>query len=196
MLARLHHETRACHAIADADRLDTLGASSSRSEYLAVLSRIYGFERSVETAMWMTIRLDEVIDVRDRAHLRLLRADLRALGVVDASKLPRATTVITFRDAASALGWVYAVERNTLLHAHIDARLRARMPTILEKASAYLVGNARSCRNRLRELGVAMDRLSNDPSAAERIVAAAHAAFRAQHRWYDLAARPKLRLVG
>jgi hypothetical protein len=47
----------------------------------------------------------------------------------------------------------------------------------------------------LRDLGTAMDCIARDPAAAERIVAAAKAAFRAQHSWYEIAVPPRMQVA-
>ena len=48
--------------------------------------------------------------------------------------MPRCSTVFPFRTPAEALGWIYVVERNTLLHAVVERHLRSRMPDVLKTA--------------------------------------------------------------
>lgn len=194
MLGRLSRETKPYHQAADNDRLSMLGAAADRGRYAAFLSRVYGFESPLEAALLLTDGLDPWLDTRDRGHLRLLRADLQALGMTDPNALPRCSTVMPFRHPADALGWVYAVERNTLLHGLIERHLRTRLGDALKVAGSYLAGQQRSNGQRIRDLGNAMDRLAKDPGCGDRIVAAAKAAFRAQHNWYDVAA-PRQRVA-
>ena len=195
MFARLSRETKQHHALADNYRLTMFGGGTDLACYTAFLKLIYGFEAPVESALQMTTGLDEWIDFRGRGQLRLLRSDLQALGVVDPSSVQRCSTVFPFRHAAEALGWMYVIERNTLLHGVIERHLRGRLPEVLRAAGSYLAGLQRSSGLRLRDLGGAMDIVSTDASTAERIVLAAKAAFRAQHGWYDRAVPPRVRVA-
>lgn len=195
MLSRLNRETRQHHQIADGDRLAILGAACDRPHYAQFLQRIYGFEGPLEAALLMTDGVDKWIDLRDRGHLRLLRADLQSLGVADPNRLARCSTVFPFRSPAEALGWIYAVERNTLLHGVIERHLRGRMPEVLKTAGSYLAGQQRSNGQRFRDLGDAMDRIAKDPACAERIVSGAKAAFRVQHGWYEVAVPPRVHVA-
>ncbi len=161
-----------------------LGFAVDRTRYAAFLARVYGFEAPLDVAIVMTDGVTPWIDLRDRGHLRLLRADLQALGSRELEVLPRCSTVLPFRHPAEALGWSYAIERNTLMHGTIERHLRTRLPDVLKVAGSYLAGQQRSNGQRMRDLGAAMDRIAKDSGGAETIVAAAHAAFRMQHRWY------------
>ena len=105
MLGRLSRETKHYHQSADNDRLAMLGVAADRSQYAAFLARVYGFKSPLEAALMMTDGLDQWLDMRDRGHLRLLRADLQALGVSDPNTLPRCRTIFPFRHPADALGW-------------------------------------------------------------------------------------------
>src|SRR5438874_2798011 len=107
MLGRLSRETKFHHQAADNDRLAMLGAAADKGRYAAFLSRVHGFEAPLEAALLMTDGLDQWVDMRDRGHLRLLRADLTALGVTDPKTLPRCATIFPFRHSAEALGWIY-----------------------------------------------------------------------------------------
>lgn len=195
MLSRLNRETRQYHQVADGDRLSMLGAAADKSHYASFLARIYGFEAPLEAALLMTDGLEQWLDLRDRAHLRLLRADLQALGIADPNQLKRCSTIFPFRHPAEALGWIYVVERNTLLHGVIERHLRGRMPEVLRSAGAYLAGQQRSNGLRIRDLGAAMDRIAKDAASAERIVSGARAAFRVQHGWYEVAVPQRLHVA-
>lgn len=195
MLSRLNRETGRYHQAADSDRLSMLGVAADRSHYASFLARVYGFEAPLEAALLMTDGLEQWLDLRDRGHLRLLRADLQALGIADPNQLRRCSTVFPFRHPAEALGWVYAIERNTLLHGVIERHLRSRMSEVLKSAGSYLAGQQRSNGQRLRDLGGAMDRIAKDPTNVERIIAGAKAAFRAQHGWYEVAVPARLHVA-
>lgn len=195
MLGRLSRETKQYHQSADNDRLAMLAVSGEQARYTAFLCRVYGFEAPFEAALLMTDGLDTWIDLRDRGHLRLLRADLQALGVGDPNALPRSRTILPFVHPADALGWIYALERNTLLHGIIERHLRSRLGDLMKVAGSYLAGQQRSNGQRIRDLGMAMDRMAKDPACGDRIAAAAKAAFRAQHNWYEVALQPRQRVA-
>jgi heme oxygenase len=195
MLSRLNRETQNYHQVADGDRLALLGVAADRTQYASFLTRVYGFEAPLEVALLMTDGLEQWLDLRDHARLRLLRADLQGLGVSEPNQLPRCSTVMPFRHAAEALGWVYVVERNTLLHGVIERHLRGRLPEVVKAAGSYLAGQQRSNGLRLRDLGGAMDSIAKDAACAERIVSGAKAAFRVQHRWYQIAVPQRLRVA-
>jgi heme oxygenase len=190
MLSRLNRETRQDHQLADDDRLAILD-STDRAGYATFLTRVHGFEAPLEAALLRTNELDQWLDLRDRGHIKLLRADLASLGITDASQLPRCRAICPFDHPAEALGWVYVVERNALLHGVIDRHLRSCVPELLKTSGSYLAGQARSNGRRMRDLGAAMDRVARDPASAERIVAGAKAAFCMQHEWYEVAALPQ-----
>ena len=188
MLARLQRETKTCHAAADEDRLAILASAPTLAMYRQFLARIHGFEAPVEVALVRTPDVDDWIDVRGRTQLRLLRADLAALGILDPARLPRCTSVPALAEPAAALGWAYVLERNARLHGVIERHLRAALPEPMKHAGSYLGGQARSAGLRWRELGDTLDRLARTLHLADAIVNAARAAFRVQHGWYTLAA--------
>lgn len=192
MLARLSRETKPYHALADNDRMALIGAGNAPATYVSFLARIFGFEAPIESALLMTSGLHEMIDLRDRSHVRLLRADLQALGVCDTSALPRCPMLFGFRSVAEALGWMYVVDRNMLVHAVVEKHLRGRMPAVLTVAGSYLSGQQRSTGQRLRDLGHAMDQIAKSSDEADRMVTAAKTAFRSQHSWYALEQRRAL----
>ncbi len=183
MLARLKRETEPFHNSADADRLMAF-AITTTSAYRTFLARVYGFESPVEAAVAMTSELAPYLDVRGRTQIKLLRADLAALGVLDLAALPRCTKVSPFRSAAAAAGWLYVIERNTLAHGVIERQLRMRLPEPMKIAGTYLGAPERSVGARRRELGEAMDRIGKTTTVAAEIVEAARAAFRCQRAWY------------
>ena len=186
MLARLHRETAADHGDGDAHRRALLDGAVDAARYRAFLAHVYGFEAPVEAALAITAGVDLALDLRARGQVRLLRADLLAMGVVNTSTLPRCTAV-AIGDVAQALGWAYMLERDNQLHGLVERHLRSRLPGVMRVAGSYLAVQERSAASRLRELGEAIDRVALRPAIAGRIVAAAKAAFRCQRSWYQLA---------
>lgn len=187
MLARLKAETHRHQITAESDRLQLIrGGAPTVPGYIAFLKRVYGFEAPVESAFAMTPDLDQVIDVRSRGQMRLLRCDLTALGVVDPAATPRCSTIVPFRSVADALGWMYMIERNTQLNGQLYRHLETHIPMQLRIAGSYLSSFDRGAGpRRWRELGEALDRFAKPPAQAERVVSAAQAAFRCQRFWYE-----------
>jgi heme oxygenase len=143
----------------------------------------------------MTPGLEAVLDLRGRTGPRLLRSDLVALGVPDPGALERCTNVLPFRSPAEALGWLYVVERDAMLHGILLRHLEQRLGDPFARACAYLAGNERAAGVRMRELGRALDVVARAPKVAERVVDAACAAFRCQRAWFARGFVPRVRVA-
>lgn len=183
MLVRIARETKPHHASADADRLALLDEPApTREQYLAFLESVYAFEVPYELALVQTPGLDPRI-LRHRSKSARLHNDLLALGASDADlgELPR-PAIPMFRSEAQALGWLYVVERNTLLHGLMRRHLGRAIPTVIERAGAYLAAYE-SPGTRYRELGVDLDAAARRAMPGE-IIGAAHAAFACQRFWF------------
>ena len=194
-LARLEQETRVHHAAADSDRIALLTSPPKIEAYRRFLASVYGFESPVEAAVQMTPGLEAVLDLRGRTGPRLLRSDLVALGVPDPGALERCTNVFPFRSPAEALGWLYVVERDAMLHGILLRHLEQRLGDPFARACAYLAGNERAAGVRMRELGRALDIVARAPKVAERVVDAACAAFRCQRVWFARGFVPRVRVA-
>jgi len=182
MLIRLALETGGHHAIADEDRLKVMDAKS-RAEYRAYLVRIYGFEGPVEEAIAKVADLEPEL-VQERQKISRLHADLVALGLTPevVSWLPTfPAAAINIRSAAQAIGWLYVLERATLLaglvRRHISRTLGESTPI------DYLATDAGIPGARFRALGEALCRHARK-SSPKAIICAANEAFRAQRQWY------------
>ena len=184
MFLRLGLETQPHHTTADTDRLAMMEATTV-AEYRAALARIYGFESVVETAL---ARMLEPAIARARSKTDWLRRDLEALGTsaAELDVLPRCTVKLT--SPTHALGWLFVVERHTLLagliRRHLEQQLGAGLPT------TYLAAYGETPGARFRALGETLDEhAAHEPVRPTRIVAAAIEAFRCQHQWYASAPR-------
>jgi heme oxygenase len=127
--------------------------------------------------------LHDVLDLRSRRDLRLLRCDLNALGVLDPSML-RCTKISPFRGLHEALGWMFVVDHNAPLSGQVHTFLRTHLPRELTIAGSYLTSYDRSG-DRRDEFSDALDRVARKPADAERITNAAKMAFRCQRFWYE-----------
>ncbi|MCW5805209.1 MAG: hypothetical protein KIT31_22750, partial [Deltaproteobacteria bacterium] len=127
-----------CHATADADRMQIMRDGVTASDYIAFLATVHGFEVPVALALDATPGLGVWIAAArqedGRAQLRRLRADLAALGVADPADLPACPGIAPFASPATALGWLYVVERNTLVDGLVLRHLRPRLPAPLDRA--------------------------------------------------------------
>ncbi len=185
MIERLHAETRVNHSDADADFDLLFREQTSHEDYLLYLTRQYGFEAPMESALELTPNLDLMIDLRERQKAQLIAQDLLGLGVkpADLQLIPQCLRVPQFRGAAEALGWMYVIERATLAHSVIRRHLLTRLPKAMRDASSYLQAYAGMVGTRWREFGTVLDDVARHPAIADRIVDAANEAFRTQRRW-------------
>jgi heme oxygenase len=178
MLLRLGLETHQHQSAADEDRLALMDASSA-ADYCAQLARIYGFEAAVETA------LSGVVDMREREKAHRLRRDLNALGMDDSriDALPRCG--VRFASLTHALGWLFVIERHTLLAGLIRRQLEHRYSSEVASATSYLAAYGDTPGARFRSLCAMLDgHAAQAPSYPTLIVAAANEAFRCQRQWY------------
>lgn len=191
ILERISQETVAHHADADAD-IDRFlfRRNATVVDYRVYLSRLYGFLVPLEAALAATPGLDEVVEIGSRVKAPHVIHDLLALDltVEDLGELAQCTSIPVFRGPAAALGWMYVSERTMLASAVIRRHLATHLQLEMASAAHYLTCYAGKVGTRWRELGVAMDHHATTPTIADRIVLAAHDAFRCLHRWrtYDL----------
>ena len=181
MLLRLGLETQQHHATADTDRI-ALMESASVVDYRSHLARIYGFEAPVETAL--TTILDAAL-VRDHMKAHWLRQDLRTLGLTTdmIDHLPH--NAARFSSAPQALGWLFVIERHSLVSGLIARQLSHRFGDGLPDAMAYLSAYGETPGARFRSLCLAIDQIAVEHAVnPTQIVAAACDAFRAQRQWY------------
>lgn len=182
MLSHIGSETRSHHATADSDRLALMDVASV-GEYHAFLARIYGFEAAVENAVSALSDLD-LIRANTRSRLECLRADLVALGVHDVESVSTYRGIF-IRTAAEAAGWLFVLERQTLLAGLIRRYLANRIPDVISAAARYLDDASRNAGVRFRRFGDALGKLAQDGTApAESVAVAAVCGFQHQHVWY------------
>jgi heme oxygenase (biliverdin-IX-beta and delta-forming) len=185
MVERLTAETRAHHAEADSDIDALFRKDVTATRYLLFLMRLCGFEAPLDAAIAMTPKLELVLDLRARSRAGYLAQDLMALGVrpAEVTALPLCLGIPQFRSVAEAMGWLFVVERTTLAHNLIRRHLMTVLPLEMEAASAYLSSYDGVVGKRWQELGAALDHVARHPAVAERIIAAAHDAFRCRRNW-------------
>ncbi len=183
-LTKLNVETRQLHPFSDAPWLGLLSADVTQERYIEHLIAVYGFEGAVEAALSVTPQLPLAFALRQRARSGLIVQDLLALGMSPSriAHLPHCSLIVSFRDVPEALGWMYVVERATLLH---DAVRRQLVDRLGAPPCEYLSANAGHADASWHAFGEALDRVATTPPVAEQIVTAARAAFECQQRWHS-----------
>ena len=108
--------------------------------------------------------------------------DLHTLGMRPAklARLPQCSSIVPFRDAPEALGWMYVVERATMHHAALCEHLARRYP---DAPVAYLSEPFGA--SRLGELEQAFANEVTNDAARARVLAAAVRALGVQREWYE-----------
>lgn len=184
MLTGLHMETRALHPGADAPWVELMSIEATRERYVSTLLAMYGFEAPIESAVALTPGMNSVIQLRQRARTGFIVQDLLALGFTPSriARLPQCGRVVAFRDSPEALGWLYVVERSTLLHNTVRHHLEARLPNV--NAWSYLSAYDGVASLRWHELGQALDFVATTTeTGGDQIVANARQAFTTLHEW-------------
>jgi heme oxygenase len=183
MLTRLNIETRSEHPEADYPWLEVMSLDTTRARYIDQLVATYGFEAPVEAALQLTPHLTEVIALRSRVRSGLIVEDLLALGLSPAkiARLPQCRSVVPFREIAEALGWLYVLERSTLLHETILSNLASRMP--MTSGWRYLSVYRGVATARWLDFGRALDSYAITEAAGDQVITGALAAFDSQQKW-------------
>lgn len=182
MLLRLALETAPHQHAADDDRLAVMEAKSL-DDYRTWLTAVYGFELKVEQAIARVVELDTAM-LRERLKMGRLREDLASLGLspTQISRLPTASNV-TLASGPQALGWMFVLERQSLMNGVIMRHLLHELGDSVRNASRYLSAYGEHPGLKFRELGALLNASAKRHSASG-IIAAAHDAFRAQRQWY------------
>jgi heme oxygenase len=180
---QLNVATRAYHVDADTPWLDLMVPDISIQRYVSYLLKVYGFEAPIEAAFRYTPGLASRVDLRARTRAGLLAHDLMRLGTSASqlAQLPQRFT--TFSSVVEALGWMYVVERSTLLHAGVHRYLVEHLPDV-SQASSYLLAYEGVASLRWSELGAALDSEASSASVTRPLVLAANQAFCAHREWF------------
>jgi heme oxygenase len=192
-LIQLNLATRKHHAMADGLWLGLMVPSVRKSDYLRQLVTVYGFEAPLEAALRYTPGLNALVDLRAHGRTGLLVQDLMRLGVGPGRIAGLAQRFTTFSSSAEALGWMYVVERATLLHGGARRFLTARLPE-LTTASSYLSAYDGVTGDRWSDLGGALDAVAATPAGKRQLLRAADQGYEALAEWFCV--RPAVESVG
>ena len=185
LLVRLNVATRQWHTEVDEPWLALLRPDVNRPQYVGQLVRMYGFVAPFESACKYTPGLSRVLDFRQLTRAGLIAQDLLSLGLSPSqvANLPQCDSITPFFDVPEALGWLYVVERSTLLHDGIRRHLLARMPDV-SNACAYLSEYDGRVSEHWTTFGRVLDRVASEAPIAGDVMTAAHAAFQRAHGWF------------
>lgn len=185
-LVRLNLETRGLREATDSFWRSLCRPEVDQLEYVRRLEATYGFEAPFEAACAYTPGLRDVIDLRARSRAGFIAQDLLALGFApsDLSALPHCFPIAPFSDRLEALGWLYVVERATLIHDEVRRHLLAHLPGIAP-ATTYLGAYHHVAGARWQELGHVLDSVARTDDARADLVIGAHTAFRRLLDWYN-----------
>jgi len=183
-LVRLNFETRVHHDAADMFWRSLLVPKVTRAEYMDRLATAYGFTAPFEAACAYTPGLRDTLDLRARSRAGRLAQDLLELGLTpsELSAVPSCFPIAPFASRIEALGWLYVIERDTILHENVRRHLVAELPEV-RGATAYLSSYRDVTGARWQELGRVLDRLVPHDQRDE-LLAAAHAGFRCLLEWH------------
>ena len=182
---RLNMATRHWHADVDDPWLDLLRPHVTRADYLAQLVRAYGFVAPFESACKYTPNLSRVLDFKQLTRAGLIAQDLLALGLSPSQVaiIPQCHDIVTFAHVPEALGWLYVVERSTLLQDGIRSHLIESLPDVAN-ACAFLSIHDGRVNDHWETFGRILDRAGAKPEHANQIHAAAHAGFDTAKHWF------------
>ena len=181
LLSQLNASTRHFHADVDEPWLGLLRPDVGPSDYLTVLVRTYGLVAPFESACKYTPGLGQLIDLRHLMRAGLIAQDLLALGLTPAqvSTIATCPSITMFMTLHEALGWLYVIERSTLLQDGIRRHLQHRVPQ-LEKASSFL---ASYDDGHWSVFGQVLEAVGSDLEALHEIISASQSAFEIARRW-------------
>ena len=160
---------------------------TSVADYRTFLARVYGFEAAAELELAQVPAVaSHVLGLR--ARVGCLRDDLLKLGhsSLDVDTLPRCKP-IAIRSTAQALGWLFVIERSTLIAGLIRRHLASQLPDAMA-ASGYLDAYGTAAAERLRRFAeTASDYATRGIAHPDAIVGGATRAFETQRQWYSRA---------
>ena len=163
-LERLRRATRFHQCVTDADRLALVGKSPNLAAYVGYLTKMYGFETPLESAL--SLRLDSA---RLGIELGALGYPMSNVAVLPQCALP------ALDGEAEALGWQFVSEANRSGHQMFRTYLSRSLPAVL-RGSAILIAPVMSAD--VQQLEAKLDRMQLEP-----VIEAATRAFDCLHAW-------------
>jgi heme oxygenase len=189
VLSKLMTATRGFHADADAC-LQRVIASGSLDDYRQFLVDTYRWIAPIERAVHATPAIAAAVDGRRLRKTELVVRDLLSLSV----RQPEVDKIVTcvevpavFEDAARALGWMFTIERSTLLHNVAFHTLARQHPGEMAFAASYLKCYFGSGGEAWQSFGALLEAAITTDAAMTTLLASASAAFEAHRHCADYA---------
>jgi heme oxygenase len=181
LLSRLNASTRQLHSHIDEPWLGLLRPDVGLSDYLAVMVRTYGLVAPFESACKYTPGLEQYIDLRHMTRAGLIAQDLIALGLTPAqvSTIETCPAITMFISLHEAVGWLYVIERSTLLQQGVRRHLLHHVPQV-QYASSFL---ASYDDGHWAMFGQVVNAAGTNMEALHEIVSASLSAFEIASRW-------------
>lgn len=181
LLSRLDASTRQFHSTVDEPWLGLLRPDVGPTDYLTVLVRTYGLVAPFESACKYTPELGRFVDLRHMMRAGLIAQDLIALGLMPAqvSTIATCPAITMFMSLHEALGWLYVIERSTLLQEGIRRHLMHHVPQI-QHASSFL---ASYDDGHWTMFGQVVNAAGTDIKALHEIISESLNAFEIASRW-------------
>lgn len=184
LITKLNLATRTWHAEVDDPWLALLRTDVTQDDYLAQLVRTYGLVAPFESACRYTPGLAKLIDYRQLLRAGLIAQDILALGMspVEVSRIATCPAITMFRDISDVLGWLYVIERSTLLADGIRRHLVENLPQV-SRACAYLSSYEGHVSGHWSSFGRTLDEAARGRDLDAAILVAAEQAFGHAKRW-------------
>jgi heme oxygenase len=182
-LVRLNAATRQWHAAVDDSWLELLRPTVTVADYLAQLVRTYGLVAPFESASRYTPGLARLVEIGRLQRAGLIAQDLLALDLSysQVSSIPTCPAITMFATMNEALGWLYVIERTTLLADGLVRHVHHALPQVTD-ATRYLETFSTHA-DYWQTFGRILDRATTDPGIARDIERAACEAFEIAHGW-------------
>lgn len=184
LLTKLNLATRAWHADVDDPWLELMRPDVTQAAYRAQLVRTYGLVAPFESACMYTRGVANLLEYRQLLRAGLIAQDLLALGLApnQVSRIPTCPAITMFRDVGEALGWLYVIERSTLLQEGLKRHLVDHLPEVAN-AVAYLSAYEGHVGDHWLRFGRMLDRAAAQLDIEDSILNAAEEAFAHTKQW-------------
>jgi heme oxygenase (biliverdin-IX-beta and delta-forming) len=183
VLMRLNLATRRCHVDVDQLWLDLMCPNVRVPDYLGVLVRTYGVIAPFESACRYMPGLARIVDFKQLMRAGLIAQDLLSLGLspLQVATVPQCPSITMFRGMPEALGWLYVIERSTLLQNSVRRHLQRHLE--VDNACAYLAAYEGHVNDHWNAFGRVLDRIGHDAATANEIIRASCDAFDECSHW-------------
>ena len=194
---RLREATRDMHAAAER-RLDLDRPSWTVSDYIRLLTKLWGFYTPLERALAETEWDESGLIVSERAKRQWIEADLMTFGITpdSFSEIPLCTDLPTFENFASVLGGLYVVEGATLGGQIILRTLHRQLGVSPDSGGRFFASYGRNVGGMWREYLEVLESVGEKSGVADEIERLAIASFSAFDRWFSTMSESPARTGG